>query len=676
MHTQSHDFEKMPILKSVLSSLQQGVAIFSAERKLLYMNPTMTGVTGGSNRSIGGALEDLAQRHRLRTKGGEPIDPRDFPIERAFAGEETHDEPYLYIAPDGRIVWLSVSCLRITDEHGALQYVISTVSDISARKTREDHLRFMLESAKILTLTADFHKRLTEKARLTVPLLADWCAIDLLAGNTTERVIVVHQRKEMLEYLKEYYRKYPPDPAAPTSIYNTIKRLTPQFVPIVTDEMIAAQARSAEHLEDIKKLQLKSVMIVPITARGKGLGALTLAYAESGRVYTEDDLQFFKEYCLHLGVVIDNARLYEEIKKRDEAKDMFLASLSHELRNPLAPIKSSLEILSVNDVPPAIREELDTIEHQFDHMARLLNDLLDVTRFTHSKIAIATTHVDLRRVVQRALKASDALLRNADITLHCTYPSESISVLADETRIEQAISNLMSNAIKFTPAGGSIWVDIEKSGETARIRVRDNGAGIHPDDLPNIFNMYYQGSSTRDQATTGLGIGLLLVQRIVNLHRGSIEAHSEGLGKGSEFIIRLPLVEETSPNVHTTTQPGAGATNKRILIVDDNIQAADSLAKLLNKVGAQADTLYSGEETLSHDISPYDVLLLDVGMPRIDGYQLAKTLRRRGVTTPLVALTGYGMTDDKKRAQDAGFNAHLTKPIGLKELAETIAKVT
>jgi signal transduction histidine kinase/CheY-like chemotaxis protein len=673
---QSLDLEKSPILKGILSSLDQGIAIFSADRKLLYMNPAMKSVAGGSDKSIGGALEDLSRRHRLRMKDGEPIDPRDFPIERAFAGEETRDEPFLYIAPNGRTVWLSISCLRVTAEDGALQHVVIAVSNISDRKIREDRLRFMVESGKILSLTADFHKRLTQKARLAVPLLADWCAIDLVSGKSTERVVTIHQKQDMLDFLKEYYQKYPPDPSSPNSIYNAIKQQSPRFFPVVTDDLLRSFAQSPEHFADLKRLQLKSVLIVPIVSRGKGLGALTLAYAESGRTYTEDDLQFFKEFCAHLGVVIDNARLYEAIKKRDGAKDLFLASLSHELRNPLAPIKSSLEILKMKDAPPELREEFDVIEHQFDHMARLLNDLLEVTRFTHSKISLSLTPVDLRVVVDRALKSSGTFLENADVTLHRSFADEPIYVHADETRIEQAVTNLMSNAAKFTPAGGSIWVDVEQEQGRACIRIKDNGAGIHADDLPNIFNMYYQGASTRDQASTGLGIGLLLVHRIISLHQGAIEARSEGPGKGSEFVISLPTLEGAAFTYGQAVQPAAAAAGKRILIVDDNIQAADSLAKLLSKVGARAKTLYSGEETLSHELAPYDVIFLDVGMPRIDGYQIAEALRRRGITTPLVALTGYGMADDKKRAHGAGFSAHLTKPIGLKELSETIAALT
>lgn len=667
--------DMLPILKGVLSSLQQGVAIFDADRKLLYINPAMATVTGGSDKSVGNALEKLSQRHRLRTKTGAPIDPRDFPIERAYEGTETHNEPYLYLAANGRNVWLSVSCIRILDEAGNLQYVIASVADISEQKTRDDKLQFLVESEKILSITTDFRKRLTQKASLTVPLLADWCAVDLLDGNKTERAVVVHQDQKMIDYIFELEKKYPPDPKVPSSVYNSIQDQKEQFIPLVTDEMLQASAKSPEHLEDIRKLQLKSVMVVPIIARGKGLGAMTLAYAESGRTYSEDDLQFFREFCAHLGVLLDNAQLYQAIKRRDEAKDLFLASLSHELRNPLAPIKSAMEILRIKEVPADVREELDVIEHQFDHMAKLLNDLLDVTRFTHAKISLTPAKVDLRRMVERALKASDALLKNADITLHFTYPSASLTVLADETRIEQAISNLMSNAIKFTPAGGSIWVDIEKSTDSVMIRVRDNGAGIHARDLPNIFDLYYQGGHTNDNASTGLGIGLLLVQRIVQLHGGSIEAKSEGPGLGSEFTITMPLVVDDEI---TTTPKDAvvNASGRRILIVDDNVQAANSLAKLLNKVGSSTETLYSGEEALEHDVSQYDVLLVDVGMPRIDGYQLVKMLRARGIEKPIIALTGYGMADDKKRATEAGFSAHLTKPIGLKELSEAITQVT
>jgi len=662
------DLDKMPVLRGILEHLDQGVAVFSPERKLLFMNSAMATVTGSSTKSIGGALSELAQKHRLRTDTGAPIDPRDFPIEKAFAGEETRDQPFIYIDSKENHVWLSVSCLRILSDDGTLRNVVTTIANITRRKSREDKLRFMIDSARILSLTSDLKKKLTEKAKLTVPSLADWCAIDLIADKSTERVAVVHQDPKMMQYISDFEKKYPTDPKRPGSVYNVIREQKGLFTPIITDEMLQAGALSPEHLEDIRKLQLKSHMIVPISARGRGLGAMTLAFAESGRVYTDEDFQFFNEFCSNLGVLLDNDRLYDEIRNRDAAKDLFLASLSHELRNPLAPIKSALELLKIREVPAEIREELDIIEHQFDHMARLLNDLLDVTRFTHSKISVTRHPADLCLLVERALKSMEALAQSADIDLHFNCPRTPIMVSVDETRLEQAITNLMNNAIKFTPAGGSIWVDVETGASCALIRVRDNGAGIHKDDLPNIFNLYYQGDHTRDQANSGLGIGLLLVQKIADLHDGSIEARSDGLGLGSEFIIRIPTIASDENQSKSLPLEKIGSVGKKVLIVDDNMQAADSLAKLLNKTGARADAVYSGEETLKKDLSTYDFILLDVGMPHMNGYELVTRLRSNGITIPIVALTGYGMSDDKDKAIAAGFTAHLTKPIGLKEI--------
>ncbi|MDB5238518.1 MAG: luxQ 1 [Candidatus Kaiserbacteria bacterium] len=665
---------------AILESLDIGVALFSADRKLLYLNAAMAKVTGGDPSNLGSTLEKLADKHRLRTAEGDDVAPAEFPIEKAFAGEETRNVPYIYIGADGRHLWLSVSCVRILDESGALKYVFTTIADIYRRKTREDKLHFMIETAKILSITSDFRKRLHEKARLAVPALADWCAIDIVReGDIIERVVTVHRNPEKLAYAEGLLNRFPPDRNATSGVYNIIRTGKSEFFPTLPKELIDANLsklpakQQAESREVLEYLQLNSLMTVPIVARGRVLGVMTLAYAESGRVYTEDDLHFFQEFCNHLGLLLDNAHLYEEISRKDRAKDLFLASLSHELRNPLAPIKNSIELLKLKDVPEDIREEMETIEHQFDHMAKLLNDLLDVTRFTQDKIEIAPHAVEMRRLVERALKSTDALLRTADITLHYTYSSSPVQVWADDTRIEQAITNLMSNAAKYTPSGGSIWVDIEREGDSAVIKIRDNGEGIDPLDLPRIFEMYYQGRD-RNHAS-GLGIGLLLVQRIVNLHGGTIEAHSEGRGRGSEFIIRLPTTNILDLGTSQEPKNTHLIAGKHVVIVDDNKPAADSLAKLLNKLGGHAQALYSGEAAVKDDFSSTDLILLDIGMPGLDGYETIAQLRENGISVPIVALTGYGLLEDKQKALDAGFTAHLTKPVGLKELTTIFATV-
>lgn len=539
---------------------------------------------------------------------------------------------------------------------------------MGARTLHEMRLEFMVESAKILSLHLDFKHRLIEKAKLTVPNLADWCIIDVLdESGALERVAVINEDPTLIEKLERFERTYPRDEDRPNSVRSIIRTQVPLLIQAVTDDDMQSVARSPDHLVHMKELNIRSIMVVPISSGGQGVGAMTLAYGLSGRTYDEDDLEFFQEFCYHLSVVFDNARLFEEIQTRDKSKEIFLAALSHELRNPLAPIKSSLELLKLRDTPQDVREELDIIEHQFDHMAHLLNDLLDVTRFTQNRISLSSKPVELRRLIERSQRATDSLVRTADITLHYAYPSVPLSVNADEIRLEQAVSNLLSNAVKFTPAGGSIWVDLERDGEDAVIRVRDNGAGISAEDLPHIFDMYYQGAN-RGPINSGLGIGLLLVQRIINLHGGTVEAMSEGRGTGSEFIIRLPLADTDA--LHAPVHPQSSLVHGlRILVVDDNAPAADSLVKLLNKLGARAQAVYSAHEALgSERLSEVDLFLLDVGMPQMDGYELVAALKQRGIVAPIVALTGYGLSEDKQRSRDAGFASHLTKPIGLSDL--------
>ncbi len=668
-HIELQDFKKSMQFNAFFDSLREGIIIWNSDQTLHYANESARRITG-LNLTVGTPLAPILTRGQVLNANSKPADLKQIPVYRAFNGTDVPREDMRFVTPDGEHKWLWVSAHRILDESGTLAYVMTSFRDISVRKAREDKLEFMVESAKILQFDLDFKQRLIEKAKLTVPKLADWCMMDVVDENDElERVAVIHSDPGQIEQLREFERVFPRDDTRPGSVMEAIQTNTPLFIPVITDESMQVIARSPEHLEQMRKLNIRSVMVVPIVSHGKGVGAMTLAHSESGRTFDADDLEFFKEFCYHLSVVFDNARLFDEIKKRDSSKDIFLAALSHELRNPLAPIKSALELLKMRSTTVDIREDLDIIEHQFDHMARLLNDLLDVTRFTQDRISISRNPVELRRLTERALKSTDALIRKADITLHFSYPSGVIHVSADDTRMEQAISNLLSNAVKFTPAGGSIWVDLEQDATHAIIKIRDDGAGIDPSDLPKIFDMYYQGAN-KDTVNSGLGIGLLLVQRIVHMHGGTVHAESRGTGTGSEFVMKLPLSE----NAPVTQQAPTGyniARGRRIIVVDDNAPAADALVRLLNKIGAQATAVYSGHEVLgSEQLHTVDLFLLDVGMPHMDGYELVRALRSRGITAPIVALTGYGLSDDKKRAQDSGFTSHLTKPVGLAELSE------
>ncbi len=664
------------IVWSLFDSLPEGVIIWNAEKVLEYANSSARRITSLAL-DPGTALLAPTDTTRVHVVSHDrvAVELSRLPVYRAFAGENVPREEMHYVDPNGNHRWLSVSASRVLHDDGSLAFVISSMRDISIRKSRESKLEFMVESAKILQLDLNFKQRLIEKAKLTVPMLADWCLMDVLDDDGhLERAAIVHGDPERIERFRSFERTYPSSDGGPGSILSVVRSQQPLFLKSVTEEDIQRAASSDDHMRDLRALNVKSLMIIPISSHGRGVGAMTLAYSESGRTYDESDLEFFQEFCYHLSVVFDNARLFHEIETRDKSKEIFLAALSHELRNPLAPIKSSLELLKLRDMPHDIREEIDIVEHQFDHMAHLLNDLLDVTRFTQDRISLSARPVELRRLIERSVRASDGVIRKADITLHLAYPSSPISVVADETRLEQAVSNLLSNAVKFTPAGGSIWVDIERHDAQAIIRVRDNGTGIDAADLPHIFDMYYQGSAGT-AINSGLGIGLLLVQRIVTMHGGDVTAKSAGRGAGSEFAIRLPLVESPEPEAKGVV-PASPARNVRIIVADDNAPAADALVRLLNKLGARAEAVYSGYETLGCEhLHEIDLFLLDVGMPHMDGYELVAALRNRGISAPIVALTGYGLSGDKQRAHEAGFTAHLTKPVSLAELHAVFEQV-
>lgn len=651
----------LPEIEALFESLHEGVIVWDVSRILVYANSAARSITGLSL-TPGTLLENGSAPVTAFTSHHTSTTPDAHPAHRAFASEDVPYEEMKCIDSDGTHRWLFVSARRVLNSNNQLAYVVSTVRDISLRKSREEKLRFLLESSKILSLDLAFEERLTEKAKLAVPRLADWCSISILHSGALRRVVAVHDNSKEAKELTTSDNAFLRD-----SVTKTIQDQRPMIIHRKSQHTTHTKDPSAEQLAALRSLGFSSMMVIPILSRGGGAGAMTVAYAESGRTYDENDLEFFEEFCHHVSVLFDNARLFAEIEQRDKAKDIFLAALSHELRNPLAPIKSSLELLKIRDLPRDVREEIDIVEHQFDHMAHLLNDLLDVTRFTQDRIALSTQPVELRRLVDLALRSTDTLIRNANITLHFTYPSSPISVIADETRLEQAVSNLLSNAVKFTPAGGSIWMDLEYDGVHAIIRIRDNGAGIDAADLPHIFDMYYQGAQ-KSTVNSGLGIGLLLVQRIITLHGGTVEATSSGRGGGSEFTIRLPLAEVAASDPVPRT-PKSIVRNLSILVVDDNSAAADSLVRLLNKLGAHARAAYSGHETLgTEQLGTIDLFLLDIGMPHMDGYELVTALRKRGISAPIVALTGYGLIDDKDRAYAAGFSSHLTKPIGLNDL--------
>lgn len=372
---------------------------------------------------------------------------------------------------------------------------------------------------------------------------------------------------------------------------------------------------------------------------------------------------------------LTSQKLYRDLQDVDRRKDEFLAMLAHELRNPLAPIANAVQMLCLKggSGDSEVAWACEVIDRQVQQLTSIVDDLLDVSRITRGKITLNLQPLDVAALVSRAVETSRPLIASRGHTLEVTLPPEPLTVEGDETRLVQAVTNLLNNAAKYTEEGGQVSLDVEREGSDVLIRVCDTGVGMSPEMLGTIFDLFVQAERSLDRAQGGLGIGLTLVKRLVELHGGTVSASSDGPGCGSEFVIRLPLkVEYPAPAAPPAPpRPEAAAVSRRVLIVDDNQDAAKALSLLLKFTGHQTLTCPDGPSALdaASAFRP-DVVLLDIGLPGMNGYEVAQRLREHPDTqrTVLVALTGYGAEEDRRRSHEAGFDHHFVKPIGFPDL--------
>ena len=381
--------------------------------------------------------------------------------------------------------------------------------------------------------------------------------------------------------------------------------------------------------------------------------------------------------------ITDRRRLEEELRRRaeelaaaDRRKDEFLAMLAHELRNPLAPISNALEAIRLARSNAAATEEaLNIARRQIGHMARLLDDLLDVSRFTRGKVHLRKVPVDLTTILRQAVETSRSLIEKNGHELLTSFPAEPVWLDGDPTRLAQIVANLLNNAAKYTDRGGRIALVADREGDEAVVRVRDNGIGLSAEMLPRVFDLFAQADRSLDRSQGGLGIGLTLVRSLVQLHDGNVSVESRGPGQGSEFIVRLPASSraQSTPvaNKDATSAVESAYPLLRLLVVDDSQDSARSLARVLKLWGYEVRVAHDGLEAIeAASAEAFDVILLDIGLPGINGYEVAERLRDQfGSARPvLVALTGYGQAEDLARSQSVGFDDHLVKPVNLERL--------
>ena len=373
----------------------------------------------------------------------------------------------------------------------------------------------------------------------------------------------------------------------------------------------------------------------------------------------------------------------EALKAADRRKDEFLATLAHELRNPLSPIRNAAEILKAKGPPvPELQWARGVIHRQVQVMARLLEDLLDVSRISRQRLDLRTELLDVGSVIDAALETSRPVIEAAGHQLTVNMPNARLRLMGDPVRLEQVLSNLLNNAAKYTEGHGCIVLTVSQDGDDIVISVKDNGIGIEAAMLPDLFRIFSQQQGTHGRTQEGLGIGLSLVKGLVELHGGTVSAHSEGPGKGSEFTVRLPRAVDTPAEDAEPAEPdeqSQSTARYRILIADDNRDGADSLAMLLQVMGHDVETAYAGDQAVevAEQMRP-DAILLDIGMPKLNGYDACRQIRTQpwGRETLLIALTGWGQEEDRRRTRDAGFDAHLVKPVEPDDLLKLLAHLS
>ena len=379
--------------------------------------------------------------------------------------------------------------------------------------------------------------------------------------------------------------------------------------------------------------------------------------------------------------ISDRIRVEEELRAADRRKDALVATLAHELRNPLAPIRYAARLLEPGVPVEMAADARRMIDRQLAQMARLLDDLLDASRISRGVLQLRREVLDLREVIQRAAAAARPVAQASELRVDLALPTVPLLVTGDSARLEQVLGNLLSNAIKYGNPGGQIYVAAEMSHAELIVRVRDNGIGIPAELLPRVFDMFVQAEPTGSRAAGGLGIGLSLARDLVQLHDGRIDATSEGPGRGSEFVVRLPRAGEIPAVTESVAQPekvtALGTAGVLVLIVDDNADAADALSSVLTLIGFKSQVAYTATEALSKAASQHpDIVLLDIGLPDMSGHQLAQRLRAEpwGADLQLIAITGWGQEDDRRRSLAAGFDQHLTKPVDPEQLISLIAR--
>jgi PAS domain S-box-containing protein len=626
-------------LQALLAKLPVGAYLCDSDGLITYFNDHAVRIWGRAP-ELNNPADRFCGSFKLYSSDGKPIAHDECWMALALkTGKEYNGQEIIIECPDRARHTVLAHANPIYDEGGNLQGAVNVLVDISDRN-RVDEINALLSAV-------------VESAE------------DAIISKTLDGVI--RSWNAGAERLFGY--------SASEAIGQSIALIIPPER-LDEEQLILSRLRRGERIEHYETIRLSkdgrridiSLTISPIReSTGRVIGASKVARDITARKQNEATLVALKN----------------QLQQADRRKDEFLAMLAHELRNPLAVIGNSLQLLRLDDsLSPSVEKLREIMEQQSNHLARLVEDLLDASRITRGSIELRCETVELASVVANAVQTARPLIDDAGHQLAIALPPTPVLLDADPVRLIQVLGNLLTNAAKYTPPGGQIWLLGRRKGGGVQLSVRDTGLGIPGDMLPHIFDMFAQVESSLSRARGGMGLGLALARKLVELHGGRIEVHSDGHGKGSEFVVWLPTAalgaQLPAPSSAPVLNKTSAAAPRKVLVVDDMNAAAFVLSSLLTKLGHHVQTVRHATAALEAvDQQRPDVVFSDIGMPDIDGYELARRIRQipEMVGVVLVALTGYGQEKDRQKAIEAGFDYHLIKPVSLDALQDFLASL-
>ncbi len=551
---------------------------------------------------------------------------------------------------------------------------VALVKEQAARTMAEEQQRrasFLAEATQAMASSLDVDTILKGASGLLVPFLADYSAMVLVAEDGTVRARRTASVAGWDHYLGRHHERFERALAAEQS-----RAMTSGAYCHATR---LASPADGDSPDDAPSGEIHSF---PLITRGSTRGALLLALGPSSRRLAGADLALADSLAGRAAASLDNCLLYEEIQNADRRKNEFLATLSHELRNPLAPMRSALHLLRSQPAmdPAKASGLLETMDRQVGQMSRLVEDLLDISRITRGIIELRLESLDVGDEIRSTLQSCRGALEPGGHRLSVDLPAEPLRVVADRVRLQQILENLILNSVKYTDAGGQIEVRARADGPDVVISVHDNGIGIAPDKLQHVWDLFVQVDESPERTRKGLGIGLALVKDLVKRHGGTVQAYSDGLGKGSTFSVRLPQAAHDHAAPTQDAQPAepqaTAATGRRVLVVDDNVDAAETLAMMLEILGQTTSQAHDGRAALkvAAEFKP-EVVFMDIGLPGLSGLEAARRMRDDlGMTDVyMVALSGYGTEEDRRKSLHSGFDSHLVKPLDPAQLPHILA---